>query len=316
MDVSVIMINYNTFQLTKDALKSIFEYTKDLQYEVILVDNCSPDGSGGQLRNLFGDKIKYIQSGGNLGTSKAFNMGLKTASGRYILWLNTDILIKDNFIKKLFDYMESDPDCGMCGGNLYNGQGKPALSYDRVLLSGRRARRDVRLYSVILRRIFKRVLSLNFNYSGKPMVVGGIIGADFMVRRDCFEKVGAFDEDIFMYGEETEFTYRVHKYTDYKSVSVPAAEMIHFEGGGAPSENEVYNEKKERIVITGISTCLKKCYGEKDVHLYLKARLVSAKRRRRFCTFLRKRDRIEIFNSKIKLIEDYIRNFDKFYNAL
>ena len=96
MDVSVIMINYNTFDLTKDALNSIFENTKDLTYEIILVDNASPDGSGEKLKELFQDKIVYLQSGGNLGTSKAFNLGLKRASGKYILWLNTDIHFQNN----------------------------------------------------------------------------------------------------------------------------------------------------------------------------------------------------------------------------
>ena len=102
MDVSVIMINYNTFDLTKDALESIFKHTEGLQYEIILIDNASPDGSGERLRDLFGEKIVYLQSGANLGTTKAFNLGLKQAKGKYILWLNTDILIKENFIKKDF----------------------------------------------------------------------------------------------------------------------------------------------------------------------------------------------------------------------
>ena len=77
MDVSVIMINYNTFSLTKDALDSIFRETKGIDYEVILIDNASPDGSGDRLSALYGNKIVYLQSGGNLGTSKAFNIALK-----------------------------------------------------------------------------------------------------------------------------------------------------------------------------------------------------------------------------------------------
>ena len=87
MDVSVIMINYNTFDLTKAAIESIFAHTEGISFEVILVDNLSPDGSGERLREIFKNKIIYLQSGGNLGTSKAFNLGLKQASGKYILWL-------------------------------------------------------------------------------------------------------------------------------------------------------------------------------------------------------------------------------------
>ena len=91
MDVSVIMINYNTFDLTKDAIESIFSQTDGIAYEIILVDNLSPDGSGERLRDLFGERIVYLQSGGNLGTSKAFNLGISRATGKYVLWLNTDI---------------------------------------------------------------------------------------------------------------------------------------------------------------------------------------------------------------------------------
>lgn len=155
MDVSVIMINYNTFSLTKDALDSIFRETKGIDYEVILIDNASPDGSGDRLSALYGNKIVYLQSGGNLGTSKAFNIALKHASGKYVLWLNTDILLKENFIKKLFDYMESDPNCGICGGNLFNGRGEPTLSYDKELLTGRVAMYNVRTIVVLFRALFK-----------------------------------------------------------------------------------------------------------------------------------------------------------------
>ena len=88
MDVSVIIINYNTFDLTKAALESIFLHTKELCYEVILVDNASPDGSGERLRELFEDRLVYIQAGGNLGTSRSFNLGLARAAGKYVLWLN------------------------------------------------------------------------------------------------------------------------------------------------------------------------------------------------------------------------------------
>ena len=316
MDVSVIMINYNTFDLTKDALESIFARTQGLAYEIILVDNLSPDGSGERLRDLFGDKIVYLQSGGNLGTSKAFNLGLKHATGKYILWLNTDILIKENFIKKLFDYMESDPKCGICGWNLYNGEGKPTLSYDKHLLTGRVARHNVRTGVVLFRAIFKRLLCEHFNYSGKPMRVGGIIGADFMVRKDCFDRVGKFNENIFMYGEETEFTWRVVHLTDYTVMSVPEAEMIHYEGGGAVSENLIYNECKETIVLTGISKYLKTCCGKNDVYLYLKSRMIAAKKRMLFYRVFGKKNRAEVFKKKAAFFSKKLKLFDEFYSAL
>ena len=198
MDVSVIMINYNTFDLTKNALESIFMHTEGLRYEIILVDNASPDGSGDKLRDLFGNKIIYLQSGGNLGTSKAFNLGLTRISGKYVLWLNTDILIKENFIKKLFDYMESDPNCGICGGNIYDFKGKPAHSFRKIFPCLKEERKDKSVLLAVLRKIFCRPYYNQFNYTGLPMQVGYVTGADMMIRSELFQKVGGFDEDIFL----------------------------------------------------------------------------------------------------------------------
>ena len=315
MDVSVIMINYNTFSLTKDALDSIFRETKGIDYEVILIDNASPDGSGDRLSVLYGNKIVYLQSGGNLGTSKAFNIALKHASGKYVLWLNTDILLKENFIKKLFDYMEIDPNCGICGGNLFNGRGEPTLSYDKELLTGRVAMYNVRTIVVLFRALFKKQISNHFNYTSRPMRVGGIIGADLMVRRDCFDRVGSFNENIFMYGEETDFTYRVTHETNYTVVSVPDAHMTHLEGGGV-SQNDSFNERKETIVLTGISTYLKNCLGKEDVFLYVKARYIAAKKRRFFYSLLGYREKKEVFAQKEAFFRRHLTEFDTFYSSL
>ncbi len=316
MDVSVIMINYNTFDLTKDALNSIFEYTKDLTYEIILVDNASPDGSGEKLSELYKDRIVYLQSGGNLGTSKAFNLGLKKSSGKYILWLNTDILLMGNFMKTLFDYMERDKRCGIAGGNLFNGAGEPTLSYDKQLLTGKVAMHNVNNFVVLWRTLFKKRISNHFNYTGRPMRVGGIIGADFMVRRDCFDRVGNFNENIFMYGEETDFTYRVTNLTDYTVMSVPEAKMVHLEGGGAPNENVVFNARKEKIVLTGICTYLKNCLGREDVRLYIKSRLIAARKRKFFYTLLGKKERAQVFAQKAGFFRGYLNDLNAFYAAL
>lgn len=235
MDVSVIMINYNTFDLTKDALESIFAQTQGLAYEIILVDNLSPDGSGERLRDLFGDRIIYLQSGGNLGTSKAFNLGLRHATGKYILWLNTDILIKENFIKKLFDYMESDPKCGICGGNVLDFQGKPSGSCADQFTT----LRSVRLENSILHRIVKKISKRrkDYNYSDESKEVAWINGAEMMARHEVIDKIGGLDEIIFMYAEEMEFSYRMHQLTDYSAVSVPWAHIYHLEGASSKENN-------------------------------------------------------------------------------
>ena len=140
--VSVIMINYNTFELTKNAVDSIFDNTKETAFEIVLVDNGSKDGSGAMLEEYFKDRIKYIGATENLGTSKAFNLGLKVCEGEYVLWLNSDTLCMGDFITELVKYMDDNPECGICGGNLFDFNKNPAHSFRRKLPDARTIRRD------------------------------------------------------------------------------------------------------------------------------------------------------------------------------
>ncbi len=269
MDVSVIMINYNTFELTKNALESIFAQTEGIDYELILVDNLSPDGSGEKLRELFGKKIVYVQSGGNLGTSKAFNLALRQAKGTYVLWLNTDILIKENFIKKLFDYMQSDPHCGICGGNVLDFAGRPAHSFRKVFPCLCEERKDKSLVLAVLRKIFRKPFFNQYNYTKAPMQVGYITGADMMIRADLFAQVGGFDEDIFMYSEEVEFTWRAVHGAGVTVMSVPDAHILHLEGASFGGKQR-YSPGRFASGLDGSVVMYTKCYGVKTAVAYLR----------------------------------------------
>ncbi len=307
MDVSIIMINYNTFDLTRAAIESIFAQTKGISYEVILVDNASPDGSGEKLRALFEGKIFYLQAGGNLGTSRSFNLGLARAKGKYILWLNPDILIKENFVKKLFDYMEQDSACGICGGNILDFEGKPAHSFRKELLSLRRERRDKSIFVALWRKLFCRPFAGEYNYTDRPMQVGYITGADMMVRRSVFDKVGGFDEDIFMYAEEVEFTYRAVHRTHCTVVCVPDAHIYHLEG--ASFEKARFNEWKFTTGMTGSVRCYAKCLGEEVALKFLKLLRRSYRKFAIICTLLFYGEGREIYRRKYAIADKAVREF-------
>lgn len=311
MDVSVIMINYNTFDLTKAALESVFAHTKGIAYEVILVDNLSPDGSGERLCALFEGKIVYLQAGGNLGTSKAFNLGLKHASGKYVLWLNTDILIKENFIKKLFDYMESDPQCGICGGNVLDFEGKPGNSFGRKVPDLREEKKSHSIAVWLFRRLFRRQLNLTYNYTGKPMRVAGVIGADMMIRSELFGMVGDFDEDIFMYSEEVEFTYRVTSRTRYTVMSVPDAHIYHLEGASFGRERRSFNEWQFVNGLRGNAKRYAKCYGGAEAVKYLKVLKRTYLKFRVLYTLLFRRKKAAVYARKRAIVSDCLRQFPK-----
>lgn len=299
------MINYNTYKFTCDALDSIFENTIGLDYEIILLDNNSPDGSGAAIAEKYKDRIRYIQCGDNLGTSKAFNIGAKQALGKYVLWLNTDILIKENFVKKLFDFMEITPDCGICGGNLYDFNGKPAHSYKKKLVTPKTAMKDRGLLITLWRRCFKKILSEQFNYSGKVMKVGYITGADMMVRREVFDAVGYFDEDIFMYAEETEFTYRMTTQTDFSVYNVPYAHMYHLEGASFNGEKKLFNLNRYKLVLKGNLVYFYKHFGFESVVRYLKHSARAFKKYIFICNFIKKSAKRE-YKAKLEVVDNYL----------
>lgn len=307
MDVSIIMINYNTFELTKNAIESIFEFTNGLEYELILIDNNSPDGSGEKLCDYFKEKIIYIQSGGNYGTSKSFNIGVKKSLGKYILWLNTDILIKENFIYKLFLYMEKDMKCGICGGNILDFNGKPMHSYREELPSLKSTKKDMSLFNMLIRKFKKRFYD-QYNYSKKEKEVGYITGADMMIRRSVFDEIGLFDEEIFMYAEETEFTARMKKNTNYTVMSIPYAKIYHLEG--ASFNGNKNSLKKFEIVQNGVSIYMKKTYGLDTLLKYYNLKIKGYKKYIKVFKMFNKKSKIDFYKQKIDFMNKKIEKID------
>lgn len=312
MDVSIIMINYNTLDLTVKALEGLYEYTKGLSFEVIVIDNKSPDNSGEELKRIFGDKIKLIMAKENLGTSKAFNRARSEATGKYVLWLNTDIIFTENFIYELFVYMENNPDCGICGGNLLDGDYRPCHSYLKDIISLKTVKRDFSFLFRLKNKIFNLGMNHQYNFLGKPIEVGYITGADMMIRGDIFDKIGGFDEDIFMYAEEVEFTFRVKKNTDYKVVSVPSAKLIHL--GGRSVSSDRFSIKRESMILNGNTVYFYKSYGKETAKKYLKTLIKGYNKQVFIYSVLGLKNRKQESVGKRKLTREALSNFDKVFN--
>jgi len=223
MDVSIIIVNYNTSLLLQNCINSIVEKTVDIKYEIIVVDNDSKDESVQILEADF-LTVQLIKSPVNLGFGRANNLGASTAKGKYLFLLNTDTLLINNAIKVLFDFMEleNNLDIGACGGNLFNLDLTPNFSYSLKFPS---------LYNVFLYRSKLEFLKKNdsFNNTGDVKEVSIIIGADFFVRKELFDSIDGFDPSFFMYVEDGELCYRIKK-LNYRIVSVPTAKIIHLQG--------------------------------------------------------------------------------------
>lgn len=235
MDVSIIIVNYNTSFLLDNCLNSLLEKTKEINFEIIVVDNASSDNSLSMMKQKY-SQIKLIESNVNLGFGKANNLGAKYATGKYLFLLNTDTLLVNNAIKILFDFMEtgSNLNIGACGGNLYNLDLTPNFSYSLNFPS----LMNIFCYRSRLSFLHK---SENFNDTDTVKDVSIIIGADFFVRKKIYDKIGGFDPSFFMYVEDSELCYRIKK-LNYRIVSVPMAKIIHLQGKSSSNSFKLQTE--------------------------------------------------------------------------
>ena len=226
LDVSIIIVNYKTAALLTAAIDSILAKSEGLSFEIIVVDNHSEDDSERILQERYGGRVIYLALPENIGFGRANNEGIRIAQGRNILFLNPDTLLLNNAIKILSDYLDAHPDTGAVGGNLYTIDKEPNVSFNRVLPSifDETDQAVLRLLSHL--RFGRNNL---FNYTGKPLEVGFVVGADMMVPRTILDKVGLFDPDFFMYYEETELSWRIRQ-AGYRIVNVPQSRIVHLEG--------------------------------------------------------------------------------------
>ncbi len=232
MKLSVIIVNWNTAELTKNAIAAVFNETHGFDIEVILVDNNSADNSLALIKPLF-PQVIYIENKDNLGFGKANNQGLKIARGEYIMFLNSDTVVLDGALNKLIAYLEAHPEVMMVGPRLLNGD----MSFQHAC---RRNLPDIKssfFHLFGLTKIFKTNKTINAykKYADDPNVtepVTGLSGAAMLFRRKVYETIGGFDEAFFMYGEDLDFCKRVFD-QGWKTVYVSDAKIIHFGGGSS-----------------------------------------------------------------------------------
>jgi GT2 family glycosyltransferase len=235
IDVSIIFVNYNTCQLTCDAIDSVYKFTNNLNIEIIVIDNDSRDDSVRTIKKRH-RCVKIIENKDNLGFGKANNKGMEIANGKYIFLLNTDTYLINNAIEILFNYMEEidNRDVSVCGAKLL----KPDLSYNvsagnfpnyRLFIKGSfwKFFYSKKFYSNIIRR------EILFN-SDDPFEVDYVSGADIFLRKEIIDKVGGFDKRFFMYGEDAELSFRIkHHLPHTKSMIVPKARIVHISQGSS-----------------------------------------------------------------------------------
>lgn len=223
MDISIIIVNWNTKRLLLDCLASVYETVKNVSMEIWMVDNASSDGSVEAVRHFYPD-VKIIQNSKNLGFAAANNKAFKRILGRYALLLNTDTVLTEGAVESIYTFMENNLDAGMACGQLLNPGGSKQHSFANFpglasLLFG----------ESLLERFFPTRYPSKRNICSSPMDVDSCIGACMMVREKAMQTVGWLDESFFFFFEETDWARRM-KLAGWKVCMVPSAKIYHLQG--------------------------------------------------------------------------------------
>lgn len=254
MDLSIIIVSYNTKLVLLDCLKSIYENSGGLNFEVIVVDNASKDKTADEITKLKYPNFQFLQNKENLGFSKANNVGVKKSKGKYVLFLNPDTQIRKDTFSEMLKFMDQTKDCGAatCGVELPNGRmddashrGFPTPWNSFTHFSG-----ISKLFPSS--KIFSGYNLGNLDLD-KIHEIDALAGAFMLVRREAGEEVGWWDEDYFFYGEDIDFCYML-KQKGWKVYYVPTVSILHLKGvsGGLKkvSKNITTADKETKSLAT------------------------------------------------------------------
>ncbi len=235
VDVSIIIVSYNTKDLLLRCLRSINQAASKLKCEIIVIDNASADDSAEAVAQEF-PSVQLIRNSANKGFAAANNQGINKAAGKYLLLLNPDTLFVEDAVAPMFEFMEQKPEAGVVACKILNRDGSLQPSYFPFS----------NLLTVAWTAAFlDRFMPLNW-VNGRwvaahqpaqtPFRVQRLLGAFLFVRREVFEKVGLFDDDFFLFSEEEDFCYRVFR-QGQAIYYFPQTQIIHLGGQSAARNN-------------------------------------------------------------------------------
>lgn len=234
--LSVVIISFNTKTLLEKCLESVYFQKDTGDFEIFVVDNSSTDGSVEMIREKY-PQVNLIANKSNSGFAKAGNQAIRDSKGEYILLLNSDVILFEDSLKKMIDFMNTELLAGAISAKLMDKDGYQQRLSRGYFPSLKTAFNQFLLLSNIFpKSYFFRGIDLETQIV-KPEEVDWVSGACMMIRGSVLKKTGLFDETFFMYVEDMEMCYRIKK-CGFKIYSVPF-EVIHL-GGGSNDEN--YND--------------------------------------------------------------------------
>jgi len=227
--LSVVFLNYNTRDLTRQALSSVLAAAEGLEVEIFVVDNASADGSADMVAEEF-PQVKLICNEANVGFAAGNNVALRQVAGEYALLINTDTIVRRDALRTMVEFLDAHPEAGACGCKILDPDGTLQLDSRRGFPTPLAAFCKM---SGLSRLFPKHPLIAHYHMTyldpEQTAEVEVLSGSCMMVRKAAMDEVGLLDEDYFMYGEDIDWCYRFHQ-AGWKIYYVPTTEIIHFRG--------------------------------------------------------------------------------------
>ncbi|MFA3784123.1 glycosyltransferase [Melioribacteraceae bacterium 4301-Me] len=236
IDLSIIIVNYNVKEFLLNLLDSIKKASVNLSIEIIIVDNASDDGSVELVKEKF-PEVDFIVNKKNIGFGAANNLALAKARGKYFLLINPDTIVKEDTLYKMLIFFENNPQAGIAGCKVLNPDGSLQLACRRGFPGPWTSFTKVMGLSKLFpkSKLFARY-NLTYLDENQTYEVDAISGAFMMMRREVYEKIGGFDTQFFMYGEDLDLCYRAQS-AGFKVYYVHSTEIIHYKGESTKRSN-------------------------------------------------------------------------------
>ena len=256
--LSIIIANFNTADITVDCLKSIYQDKglKDIPFEIVLVDNASSDDSLVKIAALKKDNLIVIKNKTNVGFGKANNQAISLAKGNYYLLLNTDVIILHSAISQSLDWLSSHPESYGCTAQLLNKDKTIQASggyFPNILniTTWCLGLDDLPFVNNIIKPFHPHTPHFythdKYYLSDHPQ--DWLTGAYLLLRKEVVDKVGGFNSEFFMYGEEMEMCYRIHQQYPKQSLNyLVGPQVIHLGGASSTSKQIIFDREYEGII--------------------------------------------------------------------
>ncbi len=247
MDLSIIIVTYQSEKVIKNCLNSIYQNTQGLNFEVILLDNNSQDQTVAVIKNEF-PQVKLVETGENLGFAKAVNRGIKMSQGKAVLLMNPDMVVVGDAITDSLKYLNLDNEAGILGCKFVYPDNRLQPSFGNYPTL-----KTELLFSTFLYKIFPygkiipshKLKQKKYSY---PRIVDWVSGGFMLIKKAVMQSIGMLDENMFMYVEDVDFCKRANR-AGFKIIYYPKAEVIHHHGHSAKSDfsRSVVNEAKSLL---------------------------------------------------------------------